>query len=143
MSDNASSASIVAAAVAVEDLNRFRFSSNGKDVILRTRIGDLNFSSDEFTVYQHLFKIADINNTGRLTPSDSHLGYLLNRTRLSAAALDHILSYVNGKAHFEGNEVQGLSFSQWLVLCKLVAYAQHKHGSSVEVRISSRCDCIQ
>jgi hypothetical protein len=133
MSDKVSSGAIVSAAVAAEDSNRLRYSANGKDVILRTRIGDLNFTSDEFTFYQHLFKIADINNTGRLTPSDSHLGSLLNRTRLSATALDHILSHVNGKAHFEGNEVQGLSFSQWLVLCKLIAYIQQKSSASLEV----------
>lgn len=109
-----------------EDSNRLRYSPDKIFVILRTRIGDMNLASNEFNFYQLLFKVADVNNTGRLTSTNSHLTTLLNRTKLSTLKIDTILSHVNGRANAEGSEVPGLSFNQWLVMCRLIAYTQTK-----------------
>lgn len=118
-------------AVNIEDSNRLiSFNTNGSSVSLRTKLGDLMFNSYEFTFYQLMFKICDINNKGRLSKYNSHLSNLLARTNLPFNIVDTLISYVNGKCYFSderlGNEVIGLNFNQWLILCKLIGYAQHK-----------------
>ena len=112
--------------VTTNEDSRIRHSADGTNVVLRTKIGDMNFTSNEFTFYQLLFKIADVNNIGRLTSTNSHLATLLNRTKLSVVQIDMVLSHVNGRGGVKGSEVQGLSFNQWLVLCRLMAYSQKK-----------------
>lgn len=56
------------------------FSSNGSGVTLRTKFGDVHFSTEEYTYYESLFKIADVQNDGFLTPTTSNVVTLLLRT---------------------------------------------------------------
>ena len=108
-----------------ESNNLISYSSNGSNVSIRTKIGEMSLSSIEFTLYQVLFKIADLNNCGRLNVN-SHLQTLLLRTNLSTQQIDVILTCVNGKnsRKAEQSDPKGLNFNQWLVLCKLIAYTQ-------------------
>lgn len=124
---------------AADDSNRLTFSSNGSSVILRTRIGDICLRSSEFTYYQLLFKIADLNNVGRLTTSNenSHLSTLLMRTNLTSSQIDCLLKLVNhGRKDDEGEEPTGLSFNQWLIVCKLIAHTQHQNNNSIPLSSS-------
>eukprot|EP01040_Poterioochromonas_malhamensis_P022264 gene22264-27039_t len=62
------------------DETRVSFSSNGSGVTLRTKFGDVHFSTEEYTYYESLFKIADVQNDGFLTPTTSNVVTLLLRT---------------------------------------------------------------
>lgn len=62
------------------DETRVSFSSNGSGVTLRTKFGDVHFSTEEYTYYESLFKIADVQNDGFLSPTTSNVVTLLLRT---------------------------------------------------------------
>lgn len=124
-----------------DDSSKLHFSANGGDVLLRTRMGDLNFNMMEYSFYQMLFRIADSNtNSGRLTSTNSHLSSLLTRTRLTVSQIEKILSFVNsGKHRVEDRaSLNGISLNQWLILCKLIAYTQSKSSLDDIVPIMSQ-----
>lgn len=114
------------------------YSSNGQEVSIRTRLGEIMFNSSEFSFYQAMFKIADLKNSGRLNNHNSHLPILLLRANLDGPRLEKILNLVNlKKQNSSGDEPLGLSLNQWLVLCKLIAFAQQPENANAEFNEST------
>jgi hypothetical protein len=63
----------------MNDDSRLTFSSNGFDVNLRTQHGSLLFPTEEFSLYQNLYRIIDCFNEGTVTTENIHLLSLLIR----------------------------------------------------------------
>lgn len=62
--------------------NRVSFSSNGSGVSLHTKFSNVHFSTEEYTYYESLFKIADHHNDGALSIHSSSVITLLLRTEI-------------------------------------------------------------
>eukprot|EP01033_Poteriospumella_lacustris_P013213 gene13213-9463_t len=108
------------------DETRVSFSSNGSGVTLRTKFGDVHFSTEEYTYYESLFKIADVQNDGFLTPTTSNVVTLLLRTDIPwkdvlqaiKLVLDVLPVDLSSMGPHHGAPIR---FAHWLLLCKLLA----------------------
>ncbi|KAJ1406573.1 hypothetical protein B484DRAFT_423792, partial [Ochromonadaceae sp. CCMP2298] len=121
--------------------NKLSFSTNGLGVVLSTRHGQLRFTTEEYSYYQSLFKVADVGNCGKLSLLSAQLNSLLVRADTPAGALEKALVVVNRHRNDAtstegseggagaGGEGDWLSLAQWLMLCKMVACHQETKRS--------------
>lgn len=108
--------------------NKIIFSSDKKEISVTTSKGKMIISLEEFFLYQNIFRCIDTESSGRLT-SNSLLRFVLDRCGLSRQQL----SFINNSVNVIASDVKGISFIQWLVLCRLIAYAQvHKSSAEME-----------
>ena len=77
--------------------NKITFSANGLGILLKTRYGYLNFTTEEFTLYELLFRIADSGDQGELAVGGLQLNTLLLRTNTAWEVLAKALLVVKAE----------------------------------------------
>eukprot|EP00600_Ochromonadales_sp_CCMP1393_P002879 CAMPEP_0174987932 /NCGR_PEP_ID=MMETSP0004_2-20121128/19834_1 /TAXON_ID=420556 /ORGANISM="Ochromonas sp., Strain CCMP1393" /LENGTH=675 /DNA_ID=CAMNT_0016241071 /DNA_START=98 /DNA_END=2122 /DNA_ORIENTATION=+ len=104
--------------------NKLSFSANGLGVVLRTKYGSLRFTTEEYSYYHNLFKIADSQNHGKLHINGIPLTTLLVRTDVIWSIVEKALDIVSKHRTPGDGESGDVFLYQWLMLCKLIAYYQ-------------------
>lgn len=79
----------------MQEESRLSFSANGSGVSLGTKYGTLNFSTEEYSYYSNLFKLADSTNKGMLILNSSQLLTLLVRTNMTWNSLDKAINIIS------------------------------------------------
>jgi hypothetical protein len=110
------------------DHNSITFSANGTGVGLKTKFsskhGDLCFTTEEFQLYQRLFKVIDNKNQGRLLKGSTQLNVVLVRSNLSWDKIGKLLHIAMSSIAYEDDTNICVDFGRWLVLCKCIAFCQ-------------------
>lgn len=78
--------------------SKITFSSNGSGVHLKTLHGTLNFTTEEFSYYQNLYRIIDFSNEGNVSTTSFFLYLLLIRSNISHEVLDKLFTVVCGES---------------------------------------------
>ena len=110
------------------------FSPNGSGVIVTTNYGNLNYDSEEFTYYQNLFKILDVQNKGFVRVESPQFLMLFLRTDATWKNIEKAIIIVlhncsvlgdNNISSHEPDDLvyQSIKFYPWLMLCKLLAHS--------------------
>jgi hypothetical protein len=74
--------------------SKLSYSSNGTGVSLTTKYGNINFTTEEFSYYQNLYRVIDCNNEGLISLFNIHLYILLIRSNVSQIVLEKALEII-------------------------------------------------
>lgn len=114
------------------------FSPNGSGVIVTTKFGDLSYDAEEYSYYQNLFKMIDVQNKGFLKVDSPQFVMLLLRSDATWKTINKSIDIVlenamtNTTSTTSGSSDSSLDnhhhqrivkFYPWLMLCKLLAHS--------------------
>jgi hypothetical protein len=86
---------------------RLSFSSNGSEVILNTQYGSLNFTSEEYSYYENLYRIIDCLGEGDCLVENVHFYLLLVRTNIDQTVLENAFIIAFGRRpSFQSNNTK-------------------------------------
>jgi hypothetical protein len=111
------------------------FSLVGSSVIIATKYGQLNYDAEEFTYYQNLFKMIDVQNKGSVRLDSPQFVMLVLRTDATWKNINRTMDIVleNASSTLPNDQIlehdaqdvnqRSIKFYPWLMFCKLLAHS--------------------